>query len=65
MDNPTQSNYASKLTEYYEHCRKFAMEHNISVVTAAQPYRGGPGLPPEELARLADMPIFVDYINLL
>lgn len=56
---------ANKLLELYEHCRKFAMEHNMCVVTATQPYRGGPGLPPEELARLADMPIFVDYIGIL
>ncbi len=56
---------ANKLFELHEQCRKFAMEHNISVVTATQPYRGGSGLPPEELARLADMPIFIDYIGIL
>ena len=65
MDIPTQSNDAAKLAEYHEHCRKFVMERNISVVTACQPYRGGPGLPPEELAKLADMPIFIDYIGIL
>lgn len=63
MGIPTQNNDATKLAEYHEYCRKFAMEHNMCVVTATQPYRGGPGLPPEELARLADMPIFVDYLG--
>ncbi len=55
----------NKIFELYEHCRKFAMKHNISVVTATQPKRGGQGLSPEELAQLASGPLFIDYIGII
>lgn len=65
MGIPTQNNDAAKLAAYHEYCRKFAMEHNISVVTATQPYRGGQGLSPEELEELVKRPIVIDYIGKL
>ena len=65
MGIPTQNNDAAKLAEHYEHCRKFAMEHNISVVTATQPYRGGPGPSPEELEEIGKRPIVIDYIGIM
>lgn len=65
MGIPTQNNDATKLAAYHEYCRKFVMEHNVSVVTAAQPPRGGQGLSPEELEELLKLPIFIDYIGKL
>lgn len=59
------STNANKLFELLEQCRTFAMEHNISVVTATQPERGGQGLSPEELAQLASGPLFIDYIGII
>ena len=56
---------ANKLSELHEQCRKFTMEHNVSVVTATQPERGGQGLSPEELAQLASGPLFIDYIGIM
>ena len=56
---------ATKLFELLEQCRKFAMEHNVSVVTATQPKRGGQGLSLEELAQLASGPLFIDYIGII
>ena len=56
---------ANKLFELFEQCRKFAIEHNVSVVTATQPERGGQGLSPEELAQLASGPLFIDYIGII
>ena len=56
---------ANKLLKLYEQCRKFAMERNVSVMTATQPKRGGQGLSPEELTELASRPIFIDYIGII
>ena len=56
---------ANKLFELHEQCRKYAIEHNVSVVTATQPERGGQGLSPEELAQLASGPLFIDYIGII
>lgn len=59
------STKANKLFELHEQCRKFAMEHNVSVVTATHPKRGGQGLSSEELAQLASGPLFIDYIGII
>lgn len=60
----TQMKY-EELAAYAEKMRKWAREKGITVLTAAQPPRGGPGLPPEQILELAKQPLVVDYVGLM
>lgn len=53
----------TELHRKFEEIRELAKKHSCTVVTAAQPPRGGTGLSPEELAELAKGPIIIDYIG--
>ena len=53
----------TELHRKFEEIREFARKHACAVVTATQQPRGGTGLSPEELAKLAKMPIIIDYIG--
>ena len=44
---------------------KWAREKGITVLTASQPLRGGPGLSPEQINELAKHPLVVDYVGLM
>lgn len=54
-----------ELAAYAEKMRKWAREKGITVLTAAQPHRGGPGLSPEQILELAKQPLVVDYVGLM
>jgi len=54
-----------ELAAYAEKMRKWAREKGITVVTASQPRRGGPGLSPEQINELAKQPLVVDYVGLM
>jgi hypothetical protein len=48
-----------------EKMRKWAREKGITVLTASQPRRGGPGLSPEQIIENAKQPIVIDYVGLM
>lgn len=59
-----EPNY-EELAAYAEKISKCAREKGITVLTAAQPHRGGPGLSPEQITELAKQPLVVDYVGLM
>jgi len=60
----TQMKY-EELAAYAEKMRKWAREKGITVLTASQPHRGGPGLSPEQILGIAKQPLVVDYVGLM
>jgi hypothetical protein len=48
-----------------EKMRKWAREKGITVLTASQPHRGGPGLSTEQIIENAKQPIVIDYVGLM
>ena len=54
-----------ELAAYAEKIRKWAQENGITVVTASQPRRGGPGLSPEQILELAKQPLVIDYVGIM
>lgn len=54
-----------ELAAYAEKMRKWAREKGITVLTASQPRRGGPGLLPEQILGIAKLPLVVDYVGLM
>ena len=54
-----------ELAAYAEKMRKWACEKGITVLTASQPRRGGPGLTTEQILGIAKQPLVVDYVGLM
>lgn len=55
----------NELAAYVERMRKWAREKGITVLTAAQPHRGGTGLSPEQITEVAKQPLVVDYVGII
>ena len=60
----TQMKY-EELAAYTEKISKWAREKGITVLTASQPRRGGPGLTTEQILGIAKQPLVVDYVGLM
>ena len=54
-----------ELAAYVEKLSKWAREKGITVLTASQPRRGGPGLSPEQINELAKQPLVIDYAGIM
>lgn len=54
-----------EVAAYAEKISKWAREKRITVLTASQPHRGGPGLSPEQILELAKQSLVVDYVGLM
>lgn len=61
MENPGKE----QLAAYAEKISRWAREKGITVLTAAQPHRGGPGLSPAQILELAKQPLVVDYVGIM
>ena len=57
--------HCKRLSNLFELARMWAKETGITIVTASQPRRGGPGLAPEQIIELAKQPLVVDYVGLM
>ena len=62
MNTETHCKILSNLSEL---ARKWDKEKGITIVTASQPRRGGPGLSPEQIIENAKQPIVLDYVGLM
>ena len=60
----TESNY-EQMKQMTELAARMAREKGITVVTATQPRRGGPGLTPEQICELAKQPLVIDYVGIM